>query len=133
MPQFGSGTCAEHQRQCAENGGHGGHQDRPESQQAGLVDRLTRRFAFPALGIKREVDHHDRVLLHDADQEDDSDNGDDGEVIAGQHQRQQRADSGRRQGRENGNGMDEALIEHAQHDIHGDDCRQDQEELIRKR
>ena len=30
-----------------------------------------------ALGLEREVDHHDRVLLHDADQQDDADERDD--------------------------------------------------------
>ena len=120
-------------RQCAENRGHGRHQDRPESQQAGLVDRFARRLALVALGVEREVDHHDRVFLHDADQKDDADDGDDGQIVAGHHQRQQRADSGGRQRREDGERMDEALIEHAQHDIDGDDRRQDQEKLIGER
>ena len=34
---------------------------------------LARRHAFVALGVEREVDHHDRVLLDDADQQDDAD------------------------------------------------------------
>ena len=53
--------------------------------------------------------------------------------FAGHHQRQQRADSGRRQRRENGERMDEALIKHAEHDIDGDDRGQDQEQLIGER
>ena len=36
-----------------------------------------------ALRLEREVDHHDRVLLHDADEEDDADERDDAEVRAG--------------------------------------------------
>ena len=40
--------------------------------------------ALLALGVEREVDHHDRVLLHDADQQDDADDGDDAEVDAAQ-------------------------------------------------
>src|SRR5499425_1241056 len=36
------------------------HHDRPEAQQARLMDRLLRALAFEALGLQREVDHHDR-------------------------------------------------------------------------
>ena len=63
----------EHQRQRAEHRGHGRHHDRPEAQQAGLIDRLARRLALVALGLEREVDHHDGVLLDDADQQNDAD------------------------------------------------------------
>ena len=117
---------AEHQRQRAEQRRHRRHQDRAEAQQAGLVDRLARRLAFVALGVEREVDHHDRVLLHDADQQDDADDGDDAEIVAERHQRKQRADAGRRQGRQDRDRMDVALVEHAQHDVHRDDGGEDQ-------
>ena len=33
-------------------------------------------FALVALGLDGEVDHHDRVLLNDADQQDDTDDRD---------------------------------------------------------
>ncbi len=36
-----------------------------------------------ALGLEGEVDHHDGVLLHDADEQDDADEGDDGQLGAG--------------------------------------------------
>src|SRR5262245_2972942 len=49
MAQLGADAGAEHQRQRAEHRRHGGHQDRPEAQQAGLVDRLARRAAVGAL------------------------------------------------------------------------------------
>ena len=118
LAQLGAGALAQHQRQRAEDRRHGGHHDRPEAQQARLVDGVARRQAFDALGFQREVDHHDGVLLDDADQQDDADDGDDVEVVAEQHQRQQRADAGRRQGREDRDRVDEALVEHAEHDIH---------------
>ena len=41
-------------------------------------------FAF---GFEREVDHHDRVLLHDADEQHETDERDDAEVGAGQSSR----------------------------------------------
>ena len=46
-----------------------------------------------AFGFEREVDHHDGVLLHDADQQDDADKGYDTEVIAGNQQRENCADA----------------------------------------
>jgi hypothetical protein len=33
------------------------------------------------LGVQREVDHHDRVLLDDADQQDDADHRDDAQIL----------------------------------------------------
>src|SRR6185437_16801465 len=42
-------------------------------------------------------------------------------------------DSGRRQRRQNRDGVNEALVENAEHDVDGDDRRQDQEKLIGKR
>ena len=96
MAQLGTGTGAEHQRQRAEDGGDRRHENRPEAQQTGLVDGLARREPLHALRLDGEVDHQDRVLLHDTDEQDDADERDDGEVAAGQHQRQQRADARRR-------------------------------------
>src|SRR5262245_52969478 len=58
---------APHQRR------HGGHHDRAEADESRLVDGLLRRHAVLSLRLDREVDHHDRVLLHDADQHDDAD------------------------------------------------------------
>ena len=86
-----------------------------------------------ALSIKGEVDHHDRVLLHDADQQDDADDRDHAQVIAAENQRQQGADGRRRQGREDGDRVDVALIEHTQHDVHGHHRRQDQQQGARQR
>ena len=44
-----------------------------------------------ALPLEREVDHHDRVLLDDADQHDDADDGDDAQILMEQHERGERA------------------------------------------
>src|SRR5579863_1274251 len=59
---------AERQRQRAEQGGEGGHHDRAEAQEASLLDRLA-GVAPLALRGKREIDHQNRVLLHDADEQ----------------------------------------------------------------
>ena len=133
MAQLRALAPAQHQRQGGEEGRQGGHDDRPEAQQRRLVDRLARALALLALGVEGEVDHHDGVLLHDADQQDDADDADHAQVLAGDHQGQQRADAGRGQGREDGDRVDVALVEHAQHDVDGDDRRQDQPQLVGQR
>ena len=133
MAQLGADAAAEHQRQRAEQRGHRRHHDRPEAQQARLVDRVARRLAFLALGVEREVDHHDRVLLDDADQQDDADDRDDAEVVAGDDQREQRADAGRRQRRQDRDRVDVALVQHAEHDVHRDDRGEDQPAAVGER
>ncbi len=95
--------------------------------QAGLADRLMGRQIALALGGDGEVDHHDAVLLDDADQQDDADQRDHRQVVMERHQDQQRADAGRRQGRQDGQRLDVALIQHAQDDVDGDQRRRDQE------
>jgi hypothetical protein len=37
------------------------------------VDRFLRTLAFVPFSIQREIDHHDRIFLNDADQQNDSD------------------------------------------------------------
>ena len=85
-----------------------------------------------ALGFEGEVDDHDRVLLDDADEQDDADDPDHVEVLAGDHQREQRPDAGRGQRRKNCHRMNEAFVQHAQHDVDGDKRRDQQEHLARK-
>ena len=80
-----------------------------------------------ALGRDREIDHHDAVLLDDADQEDDADQGDQAEVETERHQDRERADAGRRQRRENGERMDVAFVENAEDQVDHDQRRQDQQ------
>ncbi len=111
-PQLGANAGAQHQRQGAEQGGEGSHQDRPKTQQTGPVNRLPRRHALFAFGGQREVDHHDGVLLHDADQQNDADDGDHVQLAARQPQRQQRPDPGGGQGGEDRDRMDKAFIQH---------------------
>ena len=84
-------------------------------------------------GLEREVDHHDGVLLHDADQQDDADDADDVEVHAEEQQREDGADAGGGQRGEDGDGMDVALIEHAQHDVDGDERGEDEDRLVGQR
>ena len=70
------------------------------------------------LRLEREIDHHDRVLLDDAHQQHDADQRDERQILPEQHQRQRA-----RRRRPKGSveriviGMDEALVEHAEHDV----------------
>src|ERR1700761_5598028 len=83
MAQFRAHAGAHHQRQRAEQGRHRGHQNGAETQKRRLMNGLGGGFALVAFGFQREVDHHDRVFLNDTDQENDADNGNDVEVVAG--------------------------------------------------
>ena len=88
---------------------------------------------FLALQIEREVDHHDAVLLHDADQQDDADDRDDIQIETKEHEREQSAEAGRGQCREDRDRMHEALVEDPEHDVHGDDGGQHEQALVRQR
>ncbi len=65
----------------------------------------------------REIDHHDGVLLHHAEQHDDADERVKIELLVEQQQRQQRAEHRRRQAGKNRDGVNEALVQNAQHDV----------------
>ncbi len=133
LAQFGTLAKADRQRHRSKHRRHRRHYDRPKAFEAGLVDRFTRCQAVAALSIEREIDHHDRVLFDDANQQDNADHCHDAELGAGVDQRQHRADPCRRQGRQNRERVDEALIEHPQHDIDGEQCRSDQNRLSTER
>src|SRR5580658_2611469 len=110
--QFRTHAAAESQRHRAQQGRHGGHHDRPESQQAGLINRLLWRPALFALRVQGEIDHHDTVLLYNADQQDDADQRDDAEILVEERERQQRTDTRGRQRRKNRDRMDVAFVQH---------------------
>src|ERR1700682_3407580 len=132
LAQFGTRTRAERDRQRAEDRGERRHHDRPEAQKRRLADRLQWLHAVAA-ALDREVDHHDRVFLHDAHQQHDADYGDHRKIHPEQKQREQRADAGGRQARQDRDRVNEALIENAEHDIDHEDRRDDQERLARER
>jgi hypothetical protein len=88
---------------------------------------------FDPLGFEGEVDHHNCILFHDADQQDDSDERYHGEIVAGKLQSQNRAYAGGRQRGENRDGMNVALIQYSQNDINRDNGGENQERLTRKR
>ena len=111
----------------------GGHHDGPEPEKARAVNRLLGRHLLVALRLKRKVDHHDGVLLHDADEQDDADEGDDRKLALAHHERQERADARGRQRGKNGDRVDVALVEDAEHDVDGDERGEDEHRLARER
>nr|GEY79798.1 hypothetical protein [Tanacetum cinerariifolium] len=133
LAQLGPGAGCEHQGYRAEQRGQGGHENRPEAQQRRFIDGGLWVDPAIALSIEGEVDHHDRVLFDDADQQNDADDGDHAQVVTAEDQRQQSTDGRRRQGREDGDGMDVALVQHAQHDVHRDDGREHQQQRAGER
>ena len=70
-----------------------------------------------AFALDGEVDHHDGVFLHDADQHDDADKAVEIEAKSKICKVKQRAKSGGRQTGKNRKRMDEALIQDAQDDV----------------
>ena len=67
--------------------------------------------------LQGEVHHDDAVLLDQAHQHDEAHEAEDVELLAEQEQRQQRAHHGQRQGRQDGDGVDEVLIQDGQHHV----------------
>ena len=97
------------------------------------MDRLERRLAVLALGDGGEVHHHDAVLLHQADEHDDADERVQAQLALEDQQRQQRAEAGRRQARQDDQRLREALVEDAEHEVdHDDGHQQDQAEAAQR-
>ena len=129
--KLGADAGAESERQSAEEGGHGSHQNGAEAQEAGFVNGVERRGFLFALELDGEIDHEDGVLLDDADQEDDADEGDHVQVGTGKFDGENRADAGAGDGGKNGDGVDEAFIEDAENDVNGNESSDDENELRR--
>src|ERR1039458_6329165 len=70
---FAARAVAQRDRDGAQERGHGGHHDRAETDQAALINCFHGLQAALALGFQGEIDLHDGVLLHDADQHDEAD------------------------------------------------------------
>ena len=94
------------------------------------MDGVFRPRAGPAPVLDREVDHEDGVLLHDADEQDDANEGHNGEVRAREEQGENGAASGRGQGGDDRERVDETFIQNAEHEIDGHQGREDQEGLV---
>ena len=82
--QLGADAGGEGERQRAEHRRERRHQNGAEALPRRLHRRVMHGEAALALGVQREIDEHDAVLLDDADQQKNADEGDDGEFRAEQ-------------------------------------------------
>ena len=132
-PEFGPGACTQRQRQSSQERGHGGHHDRPEAQHAGFVDRL-RAESLPSRSVSSAksiimiaffftmpISRMMPINRHHV------------QLAVSQQQGEDRAHASRRQGRKNRDGMNVALIEHAEHDVDRDQRGQNQQGLAGQR
>ena len=83
-----------------------------------------------SLHLEGKVHHHDGVLLHDADEQDDSDHCHNGKLEPRDLKSQQGAQPGAGECGEDRNRMDQALVEHAEDNINGEQRGQDEDRLI---
>ena len=127
--QLRTRACAKGQRQGAKQSRHGGHEDGAEAQHTGFEDGVPRVLTVFPLGDQSEVDHHDGVLFHDADEQENADDGDDVEFAMKHDEGNDGAHAGRWQRSENGDGVHQALVEHAEHDIDGEQRGEDEQRL----
>ena len=74
-----------------------------------------------ALGVEREVDHHDCIFLDDADKQNDADQGNDAELGVEQLQCNQCSYACRGQRRQDRDRMDVAFVQDAEHDVDGEE------------
>src|SRR5208337_2524704 len=130
--QLRANSGAEREGQAGQQRRHRGHHDGTETQQARFINSVFRLLVLLTLRLQREVDHHNSVLFDDTDQQDDSDQGDDAEFLAANQQGQNCTHSGGGQSRQNGDGVYEAFVENAEHDINRDQGRENQQRFVRQ-
>src|SRR5439155_1209478 len=80
-----------------------------------------------------EINHHDRVFLHDTYEQNDADEGNKRKIMIRKNQSEQRAHTRRRKAGQNRDRMDVAFIKNTQNDVNNDDSRQNQERLALER
>ena len=86
-----------------------------------------------ALSVERKINHHDGILLHDTDQQDDPNQSYHVELVLRNQQSEQRTNAGGRKRGQDRNRVREALVKNAQHDIDGQQRSQDQQRFAGQR
>ena len=92
--RFAARSVTKRHRYRSEQRRPGRHHDRSEPDQAAFVDRLRRVLVSFALRFEREIDLHDRVLLHQPDQHDKTHERVNVQFDSKNDQCQERADAG---------------------------------------
>src|SRR5665213_1296394 len=132
-PQFRSRAGTEGQRQAAQQRRHGGHHNRTKTKQTGLINRVHGVLPFIALRLQRKIDHHDAVLLDDADEKNNANERNHAQILVKQHQSQNRPDAGGRKSGKNGDGVNITFIENTQNNINRNQGRQDEQGFVGER
>ncbi len=133
LAQLGAVAGDEGQRQSRAQRGQRGHEDGAQPQRGGLIDGVARAGAMFAFRGEGEIDHENGVFFHNADQQEHTDERNDGKLGVRELQGQQRAQPGRGQGGQNGERVEGAFIQHAQHDVDGEDGGHDEQRLVFQR
>src|SRR5262249_9306736 len=102
-------------------------------EQACFPDGVERRRTLMTLCVDCEVDHNDGVLLHDAHEQHDADQGDERELHSEIFERKQRADASGRQRGQNRKRVDEALIKNAKNYVDRNNGGENQKRLALER
>jgi hypothetical protein len=76
LTDFGAVTLAHCKRNRTKHCGQSGHHDGTKANNTGLVNCIGGGEVLVPLSFQREIDHHDGVFFHDADQENDSNDRD---------------------------------------------------------
>ena len=96
-----------------------------------MVDGGFRGLPFLHFRLDGEVDHKDGVLLDDADEKNDSNDGDHGKFGASETESEERADAcGRNRGK-NGDWVDVAFVENSENDVDGAESSEQKDQIIR--
>ena len=90
----GTGADAEGDGERAHDGGHGGHHDGAEADEARFEDGFFCALALDALCLQCEINHHDGVLFHDADEEQDADEAIHVDLVAVEFESEQCSEAG---------------------------------------
>ena len=122
----------ERQRQHAADQRQRGHQDRPQAVAVGLDDRLVARHALRPQ-VVHVVDLQDRVLLHDAEQHEQSQGREQVQRVAGRPERQERERHGQRQRQQDRERVDDALELRRQDHVHEDHRQRERPQELHER
>ena len=131
--QFRADAASKREWDSAKQSRHGRHHDGTKAEQACLIDGVRGVQPPMALCVQRKVDHHNAILLHDADQQNKADDRDHAQVLMKEEQRKEGSYTRRGQRGENGDGVNEALVKYAEDNVDRNQRGKDQQRHIRER
>src|SRR5580704_11057076 len=131
--QLRTSSGAQGKRQAAQQRRHRRHHDRSETQDTSIKNRFDGLLPLASFNLKRHVDHHDGVLFHQTNEQNDSNRPNHIQLIVRQKQRQKCPYARRWQCRQYCDGVNITFVQHAEHDVNRNQGGQNQNRLARKR